>query len=191
MVYTHYLQNGDMEDDWNFLNLHGPTGVGQYDATWERIEAEWFMVATNVDKLQINHAANNTNAAFAVRFSDASSTIFFPNVANLPVRGTMILKLVQHEGRVGGGALAVHAQANGSGGSRGPLLANCSVTGRARVTCPLDSSEVRRAHSGSSGTSIDLLFAFEPSSGVGSSDVIEASETASVQLDSWSVASSI
>jgi hypothetical protein len=33
MTYAHYRANGDIVDDWNFLNLHGATGVGQYDAS--------------------------------------------------------------------------------------------------------------------------------------------------------------
>ena len=41
MTYTHYLANGDMTDDWNFLDRHGAAGVGQYDAGWPRVEAEW------------------------------------------------------------------------------------------------------------------------------------------------------
>ncbi len=188
MVYTHYLENGEMEDDWNFLDAHGPTGVGQYDATWEHIEAEWFMVGTHVDKLQINHAANNTNAAFAVRFNNASSTLVFPNVVNLPVQGTMTLKLAQREGRTdtlerADGILAVYALAKG--GSRGPLLASCSLTGRARVTCPLGSRMVPGERSSSSSSSTNLMFVFEPSSVAG------ASEAAGVQLDSWSVVASI
>jgi arabinoxylan arabinofuranohydrolase len=52
MVYTHYLENGEMEDDWNFLDAHGSTGVGQYDASWEQIEAEWYMIAAHADKVQ-------------------------------------------------------------------------------------------------------------------------------------------
>ena len=184
MVYTHYLENGEMEDDWNFLDAHGPTGVGQYDATWEQIEAEWFMVGTHVDKLQVNNAANNTNAAFAVQFNNASSTLVFANVVNLPVRGTMTLKLAPREDRTGalrraGGVLAVYAQV--TSGLQGPLLASCGLTGRPRVTCPLRSHIVPGSNS-SSDISVDLMFVFEPSSG--------ASE-ATVQLDSWSVAASI
>jgi hypothetical protein len=179
MVYTHYLENGEMEDDWNFLDAHGPTGVGQYDATWAQIEAEWFMVGTHVDKLQINNAANNTNAAFAVQFNNGSSTLVFPNVANLPIRGTMTMKLTPRADRTGAdGVLAVYAQA--TGGLQGPLLASCSLTGRARVTCPLRSHMVP-GNSSSSGSNVDLMFVYQPSSG--------ATE-ASVQLDSWSVAAS-
>lgn len=197
MVYTHYLKNGEMEDDWNFLDAHGPTGVGQYDATWERIEAEWFMVGSHIDKLQVNEATNNTNAAFAVRFINASSTLVFPNVANLPVQGTLILELAQRESHAEGlqrarGILAVYAQTKDGSGSRGPQLASCSLTGRARVTCPLDSHEVwahssSRDRSSTRSSSIDMMFVFQPPPVVGES---EASEV-DVQLDNWSVLASI
>ena len=29
MTYTHYLSNGDMADDWGFLDRHGDHGVGR------------------------------------------------------------------------------------------------------------------------------------------------------------------
>ena len=48
-----------MEDDWNFLDAHGPTGVGRYDSDWDFIEAEWYMVGVHVEKVQINNATNN------------------------------------------------------------------------------------------------------------------------------------
>ena len=35
-----------MVDDWKFLALHGKTGVGRYDASWPKIEAEWYTGAT-------------------------------------------------------------------------------------------------------------------------------------------------
>ena len=38
------------------------------------------MVGTHVDTVQSNGATNNTDAAFAVRFRNASSTLGFPNV---------------------------------------------------------------------------------------------------------------
>ena len=197
MVYTHYLENGEVQDDWNFLDKHGATGVGQYDAGWEQIEAEWFMVGAHVDKVQIdNGATNNTNAAFAVRFRNASSSLGFPSVANLPALGTLTLQLALQQGLAGpaaggesqrgaGGALAVYSQA--AGGSRGALLASCALTGGARVTCPL---KVLGAHTDSGtgaggSSSTGLMFVFEPSSvrGARGADV--------VLLDSWSVAASI
>ena len=201
MVYTHYLENGEMEDDWNFLDAHGPAGVGQYDARWERIEAEWFMVGTNVEKVQTNagSATNNTDAAFAVRFNTASSALGFPSVANLPAHGTLTLQLQLggvpprgggSEAQGAGGVLAVYAQ-DKSGGSRGTLLASCSLTGRARVTCPLKvpggiatgSSSSSSSSSGTS-TSTDLMFVYEPVPSVAGG----ASGAAGVLLDSWSVA---
>ena len=38
------------------------------------------MVGTHVDTVQTNGTTNNTDAAFAARFRDASSTLGFPNV---------------------------------------------------------------------------------------------------------------
>ena len=178
MVYTHYLTNGEMEDDWNYLDAHGAAGVGQYDASWKQIEAEWFMVGTHIDKVQIsNGATNNTNAAFAVRFNNASSVLGFPSTKNLPARGTLTLQLAQEHG--GGGVLVLYAQAKG-GGSRGALLASCSLTGKARVTCPLKVLGTRTA---TTTTTSDLMFVYEPT-------LVGARGSASVLLDSWSVVAS-
>jgi hypothetical protein len=33
ITYVHYGRDGEMVDDWNFLALHGKTGVGRYDAS--------------------------------------------------------------------------------------------------------------------------------------------------------------
>eukprot|EP01051_Picozoa_sp_SAG22_P006829 SAG22_NODE_461_length_10216_cov_25.124543_8_plen_200_part_00 len=195
-----------MQDDWNFLDAHGPTGVGQYDAGWARgIEAEWFMVGTHVDKVQTNAGGgggastmitNNTDATFAVRFINASSALGFPSVANLPAAGTLVLQLApgrRHGGedsQGAGGVLALYAQAEGSG-SQGTLLASCSLTGKARVSCPLVGSSGSGgggiSDGGSGGSSTDLMFVFEPPS---MARARGAAGAASVLLDSWSVVAS-
>lgn len=44
MTYLHYKDNGDMLVDENFTEngKHYANGVGNYDAKWDKIEAEWF-----------------------------------------------------------------------------------------------------------------------------------------------------
>jgi len=85
MTYTHYRANGELVDDWRFLDLYGATGVGQYSAAWPLIEAEWFMSAAACEKIQIHTA--HSNGSFAVLFAKSSSALTFPNVAGLPQAG--------------------------------------------------------------------------------------------------------
>lgn len=40
--YCHIDDNGEIVTDTNFLDQHFSNGVGQYQASWDRIEAEWY-----------------------------------------------------------------------------------------------------------------------------------------------------
>lgn len=40
--YCHFDDNGDVVTDTNFLEQHYANGVGQYNASWSKIEAEWY-----------------------------------------------------------------------------------------------------------------------------------------------------
>ena len=42
ITYCHIDDNGKIVTDTNFLDNHFKNGVGQYDASWEKIEAEWY-----------------------------------------------------------------------------------------------------------------------------------------------------
>jgi hypothetical protein len=42
ITYCHIDDEGNIVTDINFLNQHFSNGVGQYQASWEKIEAEWF-----------------------------------------------------------------------------------------------------------------------------------------------------
>lgn len=108
MTYTHYRENGEMVDDVKFLDQDvGRLGVGQYDARWSRIEAEWFMNATNTDPthspagslpMQVELAAsipgaNASAALFGVTFPSQEKggprpLLVFPNVMHLPQQAT-------------------------------------------------------------------------------------------------------
>ena len=73
IAYIHYKENGDMCAD----QLIREYGVGQYDGTWNQIEAEWFMKGHGVEKKE------NTFGGFDVVMKDGS-WIEFPNIRNLP-----------------------------------------------------------------------------------------------------------
>ena len=42
ITYCHIDNNGKIVTDVDFLNQHFSNGVGQYQASWKKIEAEWF-----------------------------------------------------------------------------------------------------------------------------------------------------
>lgn len=49
--YCHIDDNGKIVTDTNFLDLHFSNGVGQYNASWDKIEAEWYYeVSSNIIK---------------------------------------------------------------------------------------------------------------------------------------------
>ena len=160
MTYTHYRSNGEMVDDWAFLDLHGAWGVGQYAATWTRIQAEWYMSAVECRKVQIH--LSRSNESFAMLFVNTSSTLAFPNVADLPIAGTLTLGLASVSGR---GVIALFADADG--GAREPL-ARCAVSAETTVTCPFTR--------GTKPAVTGVVFKFEPTGSF-----------SSVQLDWWSL----
>lgn len=45
--YCHIDENGRVSTDTKFLDKHLSIGVGQYDATWDKIEAEWYSEVPN------------------------------------------------------------------------------------------------------------------------------------------------
>lgn len=49
--YCHIADNGKIVTDTRFLDLHFANGVGQYDASWDKIEAEWYSeISTDIVK---------------------------------------------------------------------------------------------------------------------------------------------
>ena len=137
--YTHYRSDGSIVDDWNYLDRHGATGVGQYDATWPRIEAEWYTSLSGpAEKVEHGGGGARTNTSFAVQFNGPLGRITFPNVANFPDSGGGLL-LVGGSG-LGGGTIVMTSDSSGE-----RILATCHwpkddplVT---RVSCPITLSQ--------------------------------------------------
>ena len=49
--YCHFDNNGNIVTDTQFLDKHFSNGVGQYDASWPKIEAEWYYeISGNIQK---------------------------------------------------------------------------------------------------------------------------------------------
>lgn len=75
ITYAHYRDNGEiLADDWiSNANL----GVGQYDARWPKIEAEWFFAAS--DGLE----KRENTAGFEIRGITDNAFLCYPKVRNL------------------------------------------------------------------------------------------------------------
>lgn len=131
MTYVHYRDNGSMVDDVAFLDAHGPTGVGQYNATWNRIEAEWYFGADGITKKEASPGKLDTE--FVVEFANGGY-LWFPLVHDMPIgKSTITLAIASASP---GDQLDVHADS-----LHGPLLATCQLPAgkaSANVSCPVE-----------------------------------------------------
>jgi hypothetical protein len=136
LVYLHYKDNGDMIADKAFLQesnvakegKHYKTGVGNYDAAWERIEAEWFFKISNAWKKE------SPNGGFEIQQIGDGAYLNFPLMKNMKTNSTIDFELSSESGAT----IEVR-----NGGPDGQLLGTCEVpnTGSFKtyktVSCPL------------------------------------------------------
>jgi hypothetical protein len=176
MTYTHYADNGALVDDWDFLDRHGATGVGQYNAAWPRVEAEWYMAAEGVEKVQIGADGSlEIQTLFGVKFHSSSGTIRFPNVHNVPDNAVLSIGFANLARTLPGapwcprayiGKITVTDQDGSS------VFATCEITAEAIcVSCPFSAGRNNKT---------ELAFSFEP----------EADAKTSVVVDWWSLSES-
>ena len=77
LTYVHYKKDGTMVDDTLLLSKHFQTGVGQYDANWDQIEAEWYMRGNGMIK------GESETGNFEIQACYSKGYLFFPNLHNL------------------------------------------------------------------------------------------------------------
>lgn len=82
ITYTHYKDNGEMVDDIDLLKEHFAAGVGQYDANWAKIQAEWYMASDRVSKKEGQNG-------FVIKNIKARGYLHFPNIINLKGKKTI------------------------------------------------------------------------------------------------------
>jgi len=111
--YLHYKDNGDMVTDAAFLEQHFATGVGQYDASWDKIEAEWYMAATNVEKREAK------NGGFEIQKIKNNGSLYFPNVKNFAKANAILFQISSQNS---GGTIEVYAN-----DAKGKLLGSVKV----------------------------------------------------------------
>lgn len=73
LCYVHFKDNGEMVTD----QLIREYGVGQYEGSWNRIEAEWYMEIQNARKVEMPYGG------FGVR-ADNGGWIRFPHIHDVP-----------------------------------------------------------------------------------------------------------
>ena len=73
LTYCHYRQNGEIAAD----TLPTVYGVGQYNANWDRIEAEWFFDRHEAEKEE------RKDGGFQVKLKEDGSWICFPYVCHM------------------------------------------------------------------------------------------------------------
>jgi hypothetical protein len=106
-----------MVDDTLLLSQHFGSGVGQYDAGWQRIEAEWYMAADKIVK------GENADG-FEIGTCYDQGYLFYPNISAMRKHSVLKFRINPHAG----GQLEVR-----SGSSTGKLLG--------RIDIPLESSK--------------------------------------------------
>ena len=112
IVYAHFKDNGDIADD-PFIE-QSPLGVGQYDARWEAIQAEWFFAASD----GIRKRENATG--FDVQNLAGGSWLEYPNVRHLNRDATLTFRIAS--ANPNGGFIEVREQTK-----NGALLGRCKI----------------------------------------------------------------
>ena len=116
MTYLHYKDNGDMVDDHFFLKggKGFSYGVGNYNADWDKFEAEWFFEISGAEKKDC-HAGG-----FEIQGITSGSDLKYPQVNNLQANSRISFQV--SSANPNGGKILIH-----QGGPDGPLLGTCEV----------------------------------------------------------------
>ena len=117
MTYLHYKDNGDMVDDTNFLKGGKcySFGVGNYNADWDKIEAEWFF--KKVGKLIKRDCPSG---GFEIQNIQNNDYLNFPNVKNIKAYNKINFRISSPNAK--GSKIEIH-----QGSEKGPLLGVCKV----------------------------------------------------------------
>jgi hypothetical protein len=86
LTYLHYKKDGTMMDDTTLLNKHFANGVGQYDANWDNIEAEWYMAADKTEK-------GETATGFEINTCKKGGYLYFPKIRNVKTNTKIAFKI--------------------------------------------------------------------------------------------------
>lgn len=109
MTYCHFNDKGEIVTDTRFLDEHFENGVGQYNASWDKIEAEWFYEKSeSLEKVALNSGFQVSNIKegsflqFANVAFDKSYTNFVANLSGLGKYAKVEIVLDNPDGKVVG-----------------------------------------------------------------------------------------
>ena len=108
----HYRADGNIVVDQKIMEY----GCGQYDAVWDKIEAEWYFTASSECKVELS------DGGFGVRLK-AGEHLFFPNIANIEKNTAMQF---YGRGRNEGTTGLIEIRENSENGT---LLGHCEIQG--------------------------------------------------------------
>lgn len=112
ITYLHYKDNGEMLSDADFLKKHFETGVGQYDANWDKIESEWYMKAEACAKREC------PMGGFELQNISKNSLLLYPNMHHLADKSQIFFSVSSLKG----GTIEVYA-----GVDNPQLIGKCKV----------------------------------------------------------------
>lgn len=106
ITYCHFDDNGRIVTDTGFLDKHFENGVGQYNANWDKIEAEWFYeVSSGITKegsketgFKLTNITNDSWVRFAKVNFEQSSKSFEAKLALLDGEGELEIRLNSSKG---------------------------------------------------------------------------------------------
>lgn len=110
LIYAHYKDNGDLTCD-EFIQK---VGVGQYDASWDRIKGEWYFEAS--DELYKKENGNG----FDIRGIRDGSYLYYQNVNGMEENALMFICAADK----GGSNCVIEVRENAPDGK---LLGSCEV----------------------------------------------------------------
>lgn len=112
ITYAHYKDNGEIVTDDFISNAN--YGVGQYDARWKQIEAEWYFAASD------NLVKKQNQFGFEIQKITNNSYLHFPKVRNLSTTPTLYFNVSSEN--TNDAVIEVR-----DGAINGELLGNCVV----------------------------------------------------------------
>lgn len=121
ITYCHFDNAGKIVTDTDFLTKHFATGMGQYDATWPEIEAEWFYEKSPTIQKQdcaeggfeLTNIENNSWVRFVNVDMNSSPNKFSARIGNIGGSGSIEIRLDSLNGELLGEVL-VPKSANAS-----------------------------------------------------------------------------
>ncbi len=124
ITYLHYRDNGDMVDDVNFLQsssvakegIYFKTGVGNYSAAWDKIEAEWFF-----KRVGVLVKKECPEGGFEIQNIHNNDFLNFPNVKNLGTNCTVNFRV--SSANPAGGSIEIRQDSES-----GALLGKCNIS---------------------------------------------------------------